>query len=120
MKFEHPIVSNEQGLSVEVVLIDDISEHDYNDRVKIQLGGDDTNPSWEEYLNDYKDEFKPHVLLIRKFIEENRLIGISGNDTNDWNFNFSDGEIWGFSMRAWGDLMQSIVDKNEGYMAYYM
>lgn len=117
MKFKHPIVSNEQGLSVEIIT--NLSE-DENIKAWFIAGGDNSNPSWEEYLNDYKDMFKPHVVLIRKFIEDNGLVGISGNDTNDWIFKFSDGEIWGFTMRAWGDLMQSIVDKNEGYMAYYM
>lgn len=117
MYFIKPIVSNEKGLSVEVVTNLSIDEAG---KAYWVIGGDDRNPSWEDYLNDYRDEFKPHVLLIRKFIEENGLIGETGDAANGWCFKFSDGEVWGYSMRAWGDLMQSIVDKNEGYMAYYM
>ena len=114
---EYKKVSNESGLEVEIVsaskLIDDKS-------YRALWGGDSSNPSWEEYLNDWKEEYKPHVLLVRKSIEENGLIGETGQFQDDLAFKFSDGEIWGFTWRAWGDLMQAIVDKREGYMAYYM
>lgn len=85
------------------------------------MGGDTDNPTWEEYINDIKDEWKPHFNLIRKAIEENGMVGeLSGNMCNDTAFKFSDGNCICFSWRAWGDLMQAIVGKREGYMAYYM
>jgi len=105
-------VSNEEGLSVEILK----NAMDYEP----MLGGDSNSPTWEEYLNDYKPEYRPHILLLRKLIEENGLIGETGSFANDLSFKFSDGQHWGFTWRAWGDLMQSIVDKKEGYMAYYM
>lgn len=110
---EYKKVSNELGLECEIV---SANSCDYNPI----FGGDSSNPSWEEYLAEYNDEYKPHVLLLRKCIEENGLIGETGQFADDLAFKFSDGQIWGFTWRAWGDLMQAIVNKREGYMAYYM
>lgn len=86
------------------------------------MGGDTSNPSWEEYLNRYKDEYKPHFVLIKNAIEENGWVGMTGEEMQNENiqFQFSDGKAIGFSWRAWGDLMQAIVNKKEGYMKYYM
>lgn len=86
------------------------------------MGGDDSNPTWQEYIDGYKDEYKPHVLLIKKCIEENGLLRETGEGMQRLGvtFKFSDGQHWGFSWRAWGDLMQAIINKQEGYMEYYM
>lgn len=111
------VVSNEKGLSLEIIKDHQLTD---SDDVTPMLGGDDSNPTWEEYLNDFKEEYRPHVLLIRKSIEENGLMGYTGQEASEFNFKFSDGQFWSFSWRAWGDLMQSIINKNEGYMAYYM
>jgi hypothetical protein len=111
------IVTNENGLSLEIVR--DYVQADGEDYSPM-FGGDDSNPSWEEYLDDYKEEFKPHILLLKKSIEENGLVGYTGQDADDLYFKFSDGNVMGFSWRGWGDLMQAIVNKNEGYIAYYM
>lgn len=84
------------------------------------LGGDDSNPKWEEYLEGFKEPFRPHVQAIRKAIEEAGLVGSRGCQVaNDISF-LVDGYKFTFSWRAWGDLMQAIVGKREGYMAYYM
>lgn len=85
------------------------------------IGGNSANPSWEQYLSSFKEEFRPHILLVRKAIEESRWVGETGESmANRYCFHFSDGVMFGFSWRAWGDLMQAIVDKNEGYIKYYM
>jgi len=85
------------------------------------IGGMVNSPTWEEYLSDYKDEFKPHLRLIKKAIEDLGWVGYtSGRIVDDTCFVFSDGNLLGFSWRAWGDLMSAIVGKNEGYLAYYM
>lgn len=84
-------------------------------------GGDDKNPTWDEYKSDYKEYFHPHLELLKKAIIELGWIGKTGEDiSNYYLFKFSTGEMISFSWRAWGDLMQAIVDKKEGYMAYYM
>mgnify|MGYP006273432355 CR=1 FL=1 len=111
------IVTKEGGLSVEIIR--GYSEPPSDKYIGI-LGGDSRNLSWQEYLDEVKDEFKPHVLLVKKAIEENGMIGYKGHDTNDLYFKFSDGYVFGYTWRGWGDLMQSIVNKREGYIAYYI
>ncbi len=94
-----------------------------NDKGTFQLmGGDSSNPSWDEYMDDVKDEYKQHFELIKTAIKENGWIGMTGEQQQNENiqFRFSDGSLFGFSWRAWGDLMQAIVNKKEGYMTYYM
>lgn len=85
------------------------------------FGGDPSNPTWEEYLAQWKDEAKPHIIAIRKAIEESEWMKASADQfCNNHRFECSDGVTYGFTWRAWGDLMQAIVGKREGYMAYYM
>jgi hypothetical protein len=86
------------------------------------MGGKQGEPeTWEEYLSDFTDEYKPHVIALKEYIEkEEGLMYSTGQDADDWYFVFSDGEVWCYSWRAWGDLMQAIVNKKEGYMKYYM
>jgi hypothetical protein len=85
------------------------------------LGGDDSNPTWEEHLNSFKESLQPHIKLIRRAIEDKGWVGETGQSiANHWYFVFSDGVAMGFSWRAWGDLMQAIVGRREGYMHYYM
>ncbi len=57
---------------------------------------------------------------MKKTIQENGLLGYTGQDAEQYTFKFSDGVVIGFTWRGWGDLMQAIVDKREGYIAYYM
>lgn len=96
-----PKVSEEQAISV--------------------MGGDDRNLSWKDYLEEYVETFQPHILLIKQAIEQLNWIGETGESkANTTYFVFSDGFVFTFSWRAWGDLMSAIVDKNEGYMQYYM
>ena len=88
---------------------------------KTIMGGDPSSPSWKEYLNGWKKEDRPYVVGIRKAIKEAGILGkVAGEMANDTWFEAEDGVRFGFSWRAWGDLMQAIVNKNEGYMSYYM
>lgn len=84
------------------------------------MGGDSSNPTWEEYLVGWTEERHQHLEVLKQFITENGLIGTTGEAQNDWTFKFSDGWHIGFSWRAWGDLMQAVVGKREGYLTYYM
>jgi len=86
------------------------------------MGGNATNPTWKEYLNEYDENFISRVKLIRKSIENNGLIGYTGYKIQELgiSFKFSDGVHFAYTLRAWGDLMQAIVGKREGYNAYYM
>jgi hypothetical protein len=109
-------LKNENGLELTVTDTKDVEEN-----YTPLFGGDDRNPSWDDYLSDFKEEFQPHILLIREAIEKLGWVGETADrKANDTLFSFSDGQNIGFSWRAWGDLMQAIVNKNEGYMVYYM
>ncbi len=76
--------------------------------------------TWEELLECYHDDFHPHLEALKQFVVDQDLIGTTGEDQNDWWFKFSDGKKVGFTWRAWGDFMQALVGKKEGYMKYYM
>lgn len=107
-------ISNESGLELTVSNV-------HPDNECVIMGGMSHNPTWEEYLIGYKKEFIPHMELIKKAIEELDLIGETAQDYSDGTcFVFSDEIAIGFTWRAWGDLMQAIVGKREGYMKYYM
>lgn len=108
-------VSNENGLSVQIV-----RTHEEDDKYEVLMGGDRRNLSWKNYFDEVKDHYKPHFELIKKSIIENGLVGETGQFADDLIFKFSDGFSLGFTWRGWGDLMSAIVDKNEGYMTYYM
>lgn len=105
-------IKNEDGLELTV------TNHHPEDYQPI-IGGMSDAPDWKEYIDGYKDEYKPHIELIRKAIQELGWVGETADKiANDTCFVFSDGTSLGFSWRAWGDLMQAIVGKREGYMAY--
>lgn len=109
-------IQNEEGLALTIL------NPSCNDKdCKTTLGGDNTNPSWEQYLNDYKEEYRPHISLLKKAVEELKWVGETGERiANYYCFHFSDGVKMAFTWRAWGDFMQAMVDKKEGYMKYYM
>jgi hypothetical protein len=108
------VISNQAGLSLTVTTRTDAE-------VMGIMGGDNSNPSWEEYMSFVMEEYKPHFELLKKAIQELGWVGKTGEDiSNYYAFVFSDGKGFSFSWRAWGDLMQAIVNKKEGYMRYYM
>jgi hypothetical protein len=87
----------------------------------IVSGGMSPAPTWEEYVAEFRPEYRPHIAAIRACIEREGLVGTTGEEmANEHCFAFDDGTKIAFSWRAWGDLMQAIVGKREGYMAYYM
>lgn len=87
----------------------------------IITGGLQEACSWNEYLNLYKKEYHQHFRLIKLAFKKLGWIGETAEMlANQTSFTFSDGSTWGFTWRAWGDLMQAIVNKKEGYMRYYM
>lgn len=82
-------------------------------------GGRKRPPNWTEYIYYLEENIRPHLILIRKVIEEKNWVGKSGEEiANYWNFFFNDGQVLGFSLNGWGDLMQSIVGKREGFRKY--
>lgn len=84
------------------------------------LGGDSSNPSWEEYVAGFRDDLRPYLELWKTWILSQSPIPCADEICNDYHFEFSDGKKLGVSWRAWGDLAQAAVGKREGYMTYYM
>ncbi len=106
-------ISNKKGLTLHV------TSNNREDMI-VSLGGMDSNPTWDEYIKIWKSKYRPHLCLIRDVIIANNWVGETGEFQNGFCFEFSDGIALGFTWRAWGDLMQAIVNKREGYMKYYM
>lgn len=86
------------------------------------LGGRDLEnpPNWEGFLNYYKENVHQYFEVLKQFVIDHGYVGSTGEQMDDHVFEFSDGVVYGFSWRAWGDFMQAVVGKREGYMAYYM
>jgi hypothetical protein len=79
------------------------------------LGGDSKNPTWDEYFDEFFDKYKPHIILLKS--REDLLLAY-GSEQGDLCYKFSDGLIFGFSSRAWGDFRQAVINKKEGYVRY--
>lgn len=110
-------------LTIERVPDADIPEHEKsveNPHYHVILGGDSSNPSWDRYLDKWDKDWHGHFVALKDWIASSEWHLSTGRDQNDHTFKFSDGHMFAFSMRAWGDFMQAIVGKNEGYMQYYM
>ena len=93
-----------------------------NEQYEPILGGIDLEnpPDWQGYLDYFIPEVHPRLELLKQYVIDNGLLGSTGEAMNDHAFKFSDGIIYGFTWRAWGDFMQAVVNKQEGYMTYYI
>lgn len=109
-------IKNKDGLELQIIT----TKEDVEDYDPI-IGGMSESLSWNEYIDEYDKELRPHIALIKRAIIKLGWVGKTGDQkANNTYFFFSDGIKTGFSWRAWGDLMQAIVNKREGYMEYYM
>ena len=106
-----------ETLGVEAVILTD----DDIDVSNIVSGGLPMNPTWDEYIDMFRDEHKKYYILLKDAVTEWDWIGKTGGEIcNEYSFLFSDGVLLSFTWRAWGDFMQSVIGKKEGYMEYYM
>ena len=86
----------------------------------VLMGGDPLNPTWEDYLAGFKEEWQPRIQAIKEtIIQENKFVS-AAYFCNDNYFKLSDGTSIAFTWRAWGDLLQAIENKQEGYLKWYM
>jgi hypothetical protein len=98
-----------------------VTTHHPDDYQVISGGLTPTPASWEEYADIFTKAFRPKLELIKDAIVNIGWVGHTAErHANHWCFVFSDGSSYGFSWRAWGDMMSAIVGKAEGYMKYYM
>ena len=105
------------SLTVEIVTKDNKPD-DY----EVITGGLDSNPTWEEYRETFDEgDDRAPLDLVREALTQHGLLGRCADEVcNDTAFKFSDGVVWGFTWRAWGDLQQTIEGERRGYMAFYM
>jgi hypothetical protein len=110
--------TNDNGLEVKIIKSYVQSKFDF-DKMVIVSGYDPTNPTWEMYLEQFEPDQLPYILLIRETIINNKVLGKTASQYSYHTyFEFSDGVVWHFTNRAFSDLMQSIVNKREGYEIY--
>jgi hypothetical protein len=105
-----------------VKMIPDPEHGTEDEKYVIIPGGQDLEnpPDWTGYLEYFVAEAHPYLEVLKQYVIDEGLVGTKGEYHNSNAFLFSDGTTYGFTWRAWGDFMQAVVGKREGYMAYYM
>ncbi len=94
---------------------------DSTPRLKGFCGGRVNPPaSWEHLVAEYLPNAWPKWRALRKCIEAAGMVGMCGfdADTDSLCFRFSDGDLWAFSARCWGDLQAALLGDPRGYAAY--
>ena len=96
-----------------------IIQDDDKTEYSIILGGDPRPKRWRAYRSMWIDP--RYITAVKNVIIDDGLVGEFGmNISEKILFKFSDNhKPYGFSIRAWGDLMDAIIGKKQGYMAYY-
>ncbi len=94
-------------------------DEDNDNHVRL-MGGDLMNPTWREYLDDFSSEWRAVMIAIARCVRKSWCWKITANKCCTIWFETDDGHTLKFSWRAWGDFMQALVNKREGYMTYYM
>lgn len=88
------------------------------------MGGCVEGTGWPEYLMGWMEEAMPHLEALRTAIVSQSIRCGGDRHQEDMCPVFSDGTAATFSMRAWGDLMASIWNTEDGghrgYMGFYM
>ena len=83
-------------------------------------GGFDPAPDWDEFLAQYPNEYFPYLIKAKEWVKgQDPWIG--GSEFAACNYlYFSDGVSLMFSWRAWGDFLQAVAGRREGYLEYYL
>ena len=95
------------------------SKYGEDPKSHIITGGDPNNPNWEEYIRETKLKYQIYFEVLKEYVVKH-YYKTNGQNQDDYYFEFSDGIKFSFTWRGWGDFMQAIINKREGYMAYYM
>jgi len=83
-------------------------------------GGFDPAPDWDEYLAQCSNKYLPYILTAKEWVEAQDA-WIGGSEFAACNYlYFSDGVGLMFSWRAWGDFLQAVAGRREGYTDYYL
>lgn len=84
------------------------------------IGGDPSSPRWADYVARFDEPWQWRLTAARDWLLKQDPIPCGDEICNDFHLRFSDGAAMSLSWRAWGDFAQAAVDKQEGYMTYYM
>jgi hypothetical protein len=96
------------------------ADFDPDDPRNISLSGGLLDaPTWADYVERFAPHAQIAVTMARAWIEAAELVGLHGDEFQDWEFALPHDMRLGFTQRAWGDFMQAIVGRREGYQAYY-
>ena len=108
-------------LVCEEVREDDAPEREIDDETNFSLwGGFEPAPSWDEYVAEFGDSLAPQLEAARTWLMARGEPYPSASEwCNDHFLRFSDGITISFTWRAWGDFVQAVVGKREGYVTYY-
>lgn len=104
----------------ETLTVKIVSDKETKTPYETLMGGDNTNPTWVEYIADKDTNLRKYLEVLKHFVETNDMVGMCGDEQDDNVYLFSDDFALGFTWRAWGDFMQAVVNKQEGYMTYYI
>ena len=98
----------------------DALEESFN-KLRYSLG---TPMFWDEYLEYIRewdgDEWVEKVERVKEIIEENNLYGMTGKEyqRSEWYKKIKEEVGISFTMRAWGNLMASLMNTKEGERKY--
>ena len=109
-------------MTAEMVEVTEVDSDRYGEATHATvIGGDPSNPTWREYIGEINDEWRPVFVAIAQCVRKGPAWkGTADRWCNDYYFKTNTGYTVSFSWRAWGDFMQALVNKREGYMTYYM
>ena len=80
--------------------------YNYKHKQILISGGSDC--IWSEFIGKFPKIIQPYIIEIRKEIERTGLIKLTGQEMNNTIFEFEDGVTFGFTWRAWGEMVQSV------------
>lgn len=84
------------------------------------LGGFDPAPDWEEYLAQYDGQLHPYLEVAKIWALSLREWPGASDFAAENFLEFSDGVGMVFSWRSFGDFLQAVAGKREGYLEYYI
>lgn len=91
-------IKNKKGLELQIIT----TKEDVEDYEPI-MGGMSESLSWDEYIDGYEKEFRPHIALIKRAIIKLEWVGKTGyQKANNTYFFFSDGLKTGFFLEGLG------------------
>ncbi len=90
------------------------------DKAFYPLGGFDPPPDWDEYVAEYHENLRPYLETARQWLlAKDEWPGASDFAACEFLL-FSDGIGMVFSWRAFGDFLQAVAGRREGYLEYYL